>query len=206
MHRLGLLLIFLVLSIGLVAFFVSTDSSVEPQAVLPVVAPSQKIPTITFIDPQLGATTASTTIIEFGDFTCPFCRDADIILRNLAAQHPDAVRLVWKDFPNDGHNTNATLAAYAGRCAQKLGKFELFRDWAFANQSTLKKETIIVYLQSLGLANAQECLADDSIKAKVNYTVSEGHNLGINGTPYILINNQTYNGPITLEALENIIK
>ena len=65
---------------GLINFFVFTD--IGENAPTPARLAQEPL-TVTLLDPQLGSAMASTTIIEFGDFTCPFCRDADIILKEL---------------------------------------------------------------------------------------------------------------------------
>ena len=203
MPRFGLFVIILLMIAGLIGFFISTDLGTTT----PVQTKLIKEPlTVTLVDPTIGPLTAKTTIIEFGDFTCPFCRDADIILKELASKYPTTIRLVWKDFPNDAHNPLSSTLSYAGRCAQGLGKFEMFRTWAFGSQGAVTHESLVDYLISLGVTSPNNCLADPSTKAKVTHTINQGNSLEIDGTPYILINNQPYNGPITLEALENIIK
>ena len=203
MHRFGFFIIVLLMLFGLINFFVFTDIGENTPTSASL---TQEPLTVTLLDPQLGSAMASTTIIEFGDFACPFCRDADIILKELAAKHPTTVRLVWKDFPNDAHNPLSSTLSYAGRCAQGLGKFEMFRAWAFGNQEKITRESLVDYLISLGVTNPNNCLADPSTKAKVAHTIKQGNSLEIDGTPYILINNKNYTGPITFEALENIIK
>ncbi len=202
MSRFNFFIIVFFLVLGLVGFWISTDvGRGTPPAALITTAPI--LPSVTFIDPQLGNQNASTTIIEFADFTCPFCRDADIILRNLVAAHPQTVHLIWKDFPNDLENPLATTISYGGRCAQKFGKFEMFRNWAFNNQDTITRDSLATYLKSLGVNDT--CLDDPSIKAKVDKIKTEGLNLQIDGTPYLLINNARYTGTITQEALSQLL-
>lgn len=203
MFRLGFIIIALLMMAGLTGFWFSTNIGPSLTTPAPVNAPT--LPTVTFLDPQLGNKQAATTIIEFADFTCSHCREADIILRDLLAKHQNEVRLVWKDFPNDANDPLATTLAYAGRCAQKAGKFETFRDWAFANQGAITRESLIKYLIAIGLINPDSCLIDPSTKAKTDRTISEGNGLLIDGTPYLLVNNQPYTGPITVEALENLL-
>lgn len=202
MSRLGLFLIILLMIAGLIGFFATTDINSNTPTI-PVVIKEPL--TVTLVDPIIGPTNAKTTIIEFGDFTCPFCRDADIILKELVAKYPNTVRLVWKDFPNDAHNLLSSTLSYAGRCAQAIGKFEMFRAWAFGSQGTITRENLVNYMISLGITSPNNCLVDSSTIAKVTHTINQGNGLGIDGTPYILINNQLYNGVITLGALETVL-
>ena len=62
-------------------------------------------PTVTFIDPQIGAETPTVTIVEFADFTCESCADLAPTLQQLLEKYPNDVRLVWKDFPNESSRT-----------------------------------------------------------------------------------------------------
>ncbi|MBI2636880.1 MAG: thioredoxin domain-containing protein, partial [Parcubacteria group bacterium] len=72
-------------------------------------------------DPSLGPPDAAVTIVEFGDFECPFCLKAFPIIRSLAQAFKDDVRLVYRDFPLDSIHPTARVAALAGYCAHAQG-------------------------------------------------------------------------------------
>lgn len=161
----------------------------------------QITPRVTFIDSSWGEVNAKTTIVEFANFTCPYCREAHQALEATMKQNKN-IKIVWKDLPNDNHHRLSTFLARAGRCAQKINKFKTFHDWAFANIEGLDERVVKAYLKNIGIPDPDACLIDQSIIAKVERTVAEAYTLGIDGTPYLFINNLPYQGPITVEALQ----
>ncbi|MBI4435780.1 thioredoxin domain-containing protein, partial [Candidatus Uhrbacteria bacterium] len=74
-------------------------------------------------DPSLGSRAAKVTIVEFADFGCPYSEGSSFVVRELAAQYPDDVRFIYRDFPLLDIHPIAQKAAEAGECAQDQGKF-----------------------------------------------------------------------------------
>ena len=70
-------------------------------------------------DPQLGPTDAPVVIVEFGDFECPYCRAAAPIIRAVAKNNSEAVRLIYRDYPVVEIHAQAVSAAVAANCAAK---------------------------------------------------------------------------------------
>ena len=87
--------------------------------------------------PELGPKDAPVTIVEFGDFQCPFCKKSEDSIKQVRAKYADKVRLVYMDFPLSFH-PNALPAAEAARCAGDQGKFWQFHDALFDAQPNLK--------------------------------------------------------------------
>lgn len=208
--RLGFIFLTFLMIAGLFLFWVR----LEPDVTISVLnnAPqnqsdAEKVvaPTVNFIDPQWGAAQASTTIVEFADFTCPFCREAQLTLESLAKQKTN-IKIVWKDFPNDTHNRLSSFLAYAGRCAQTINKFKTFHDWAFLNADGMDETIVKTYLKNLGLTDPDACLKDQRTIAKVQHTITEGLLLGIDGTPTLFINGKIYQGTINEESLLPALK
>src|SRR5262249_4034811 len=87
--------------------------------------------------PARGQAQAPVTIIEFADFQCPYCQQAEEVLRTVMANHGDAVRLVFRNLPLSNVHPNATIAAIAGVCADRQGKFWDMHDAMFTDQKAL---------------------------------------------------------------------
>ncbi len=89
--------------------------------------------------PVRGTADAWVTVLEFGDFQCPYCREAKPIMDDLLEANPKDVRLVFKHFPLDMH-AHARPAAIAAECASQQGKFWPFHDTLYENQRSIFAE------------------------------------------------------------------
>ena len=86
--------------------------------------------------PVRGATTSWVTVVEFGDFECPYCGAEEPVLKQLLQDHPE-VRLVFKNFPLTSIHPHAQPAAIAAECALDQGKFWEMHDAIYRNQGTI---------------------------------------------------------------------
>jgi len=148
--------------------------------------PGEKKPTIHATDPVRGENRARVTVIEYGDFLCPFCRTEQADLKTFLAKYRDRVRLVWKDYPLEELHAESVNAAEAARCAQEQNAFWQMHDALFANQERLGADVymeLAVSLQ-LDLGRFQECLSSDRTISLVTAAAAEARQLGIDGTPY----------------------
>ena len=104
-------------------------------------------------DRVLGADEAVVTLVEYGDFQCPFCRATTPVIKRLMAEHKGRLRLVWKDSPLPSH-PDARPAAEAARCAADQGKFWDYHDKLFDNQKSLNKGKLRDYAKQVKLDQA----------------------------------------------------
>ncbi len=143
----------------------------------PLLTKGVLIPPVLPTDPVRGDTRAQLTIIEFGDFQCPFCADIAPVLAQVLASYPE-VRLVWKDLPNPAH-PQARPAALAARCAQNQDKFWEFHDLLFANQAELgdKLYKQIAEVLELDLTSFNSCLASQAYIEVVGEGLAAANNL-----------------------------
>jgi protein-disulfide isomerase len=150
--------------------------------------------------PVRGAPMAPITVVEFSDFECPHCARAHPVLERLVREHDGDVRVVYKNYPLDGH-TYAREAARASVAAQRQGKFWEMHDLLFANQLHLAKADIERYAQQIGLdmARFRADLEDPATEARVAADRALGTELGIQGTPTLFVNGRPY-----LEPIENL--
>jgi protein-disulfide isomerase/copper chaperone CopZ len=139
--------------------------------------------------PMKGNPAAKVTIVEFTDFQCPSCAQAQPILERIADEYADRVRFVVRDFPLSQH-AQAMKAAEAAEAAREQGKYWEYVALLFRNQSALQVEKLKEYATQLGLDRAKFDAALDSgrFTDKVHRDMLEGQRVGVSGTPTIFIN------------------
>lgn len=160
-------------------------------------------------DPTLGDPNAPVTLIEFGDFECPFCGRFAMDTKPLLIENEikqGKLRLVWKDFPLSIH-TRAQKAHEAARCAQEQGKFWEYHDILFQNLRNLKISDLEDYASRLNLDrnSFDVCLKSEKYTALVQKGVEEGIRAGVRGTPAFLVNGTLLVGALPYQAFSNAI-
>ncbi len=158
-------------------------------------------------DPSLGSGTANVTIVEFSDFQCPYCAQSAPAARQAVESSGGKARLVWKDYPVPGHD-EALPAAIAAQCAHQQGKFWQYHDVLFREQARLGNDAYVELAGEVGLRLPQfiRCLDGKETQAIVERNRREGDAIGIDGTPYFVINGQAWSGLLTASDLEAIIR
>lgn len=157
--------------------------------------------------PARGAAAAPVTVVEFGDFQCPYCAEMEPVLKSLAAAYPTELRLVFRHLPLVSIHPLAADAARAAVCADRQGRFWDIHDAFYANQSALGLDAIKATAARLGLDPAEfdRCIGSDEPDAKVAADSAAADAIGIGGTPAFLINGRFQSGTNTLEAWRTII-
>ena len=74
-------------------------------------------PSITIVDPQLGNADAPVVVVTYSDYSCGSCATVEGILLDFIQKHPNDIRLIWKDMPNETRHSEAVRSAIAARCA-----------------------------------------------------------------------------------------
>jgi protein-disulfide isomerase len=145
----------------------------------------------------LGDAEAPVTMLEYGDFECPYCAMARPVLEALVVDYPDTIRLVYRHFPITNIHPHAALAAEAAEAAGAQGRFWDMHDLLFANQDRLEFEDLRAYAREIGLQRTrfdQEMIAH-VYQNEVRQDFRRGIQDGVNGTPSIFINGLRYDGP-----------
>src|SRR5262252_3880390 len=91
-------------------------------------------PPVSNVDHTIGPSHAPVTVVEYGDFECPNCKQAAPALQLLLSRHPGRVRLVWRQFPLEEVHPHALQAALASEAAAGQGKFWAMHDLLLENQ------------------------------------------------------------------------
>jgi protein-disulfide isomerase len=155
-----------------------------------------------------GNPKAKVMIVEFSDFQCPYCRQAEATLKNVLAKHEGVVAVSYRDMPLTSLHPMAFGAAEAGRCAGEQGKFWELHDAMFADQAGLDHNGLIAKAKTLNLDEKQfeTCLTSEKYKAQIQQDSQEASRFGINGTPAFFINGVFLNGAQPEAAFEKAIK
>jgi protein-disulfide isomerase len=154
-----------------------------------------------------GPATAPITLVEFGDFHCPFCKRVQATLNEVMAKYKGQVRLVYKDMPLDSLHPQARAAAEAARCAGEQGKFWEFHDAIYAGGVDATGPTMQLYAKQVGLdaEKFEACRSARKYQAQVQADAVEGAKLGVSGTPAFFINGRFISGAQPLESFTKII-
>ncbi len=152
---------------------------------------------------SLGRPDAPVTLLEYGDFECPFCAAARPVLQGMITERPDTLRLVYRHFPIKTIHPYAQLAAEAAEAAGAQGKFWEMHDMLFTHQRRLDYDDLLTYASQIGV-NAERVgdgLTSHAFQPEVKRDFRSGIRDGVNGTPTIFINSVRYDGPRTREAM-----
>src|SRR5579884_108501 len=109
------------------------------------------IPPVSPRDHARGPADAPLTLVEYGDFECPFCGDAFGIVEDVRRQLGDRLRFVFRHFPVPAVHPYASRAAEAAEAAAAQGKFWELHDFLYARQPSLAERDLIRYAGELGL-------------------------------------------------------
>ncbi|APR85345.1 Na+/H+ antiporter NhaA [Minicystis rosea] len=164
---------------------------------------SKLIPPVGPGDHIRGASDALVTLVEYGDFECPFCGRAHLVIREVEKRLGREMRFVFRHFPLAEAHPHALEAAEAAEAASVQGKFWPMHDLLFENQDALESEDLIRYAESLSLdvAELSEDLANDTHLDKIKRDLQSGIRSGVNGTPTFFIDGVRFDEPWDPETL-----
>ena len=156
--------------------------------------------------PGFGPADAKVVMLEFSDFECPYCSEAAKTVEALRKRYGKTVRFVFRQFPLSIHKGSA-LAAEAALAAHAQGKFWPFHDLLFANQHAQEREDLEKYAKQAGLDTGKfaKALDDHTYKAAVDKDLALGAELGVEGTPTMVVGTERVEDPRNVEALSATI-
>jgi len=142
------------------------------------------------VDHILGPSHAAVTVVEYGDFECPNCKQAAPAVKLLLARFTGRVRFVYRHFPLEDVHPHALHAALAAEAAAGQGKFWQMHDLLFENQSHLKLPQLRRYAQQLELdmARYDAEMAEELYLQRVREHIESGERSGVRGTPGFFVN------------------
>lgn len=146
-----------------------------------------------------GDDTASVTIVEFGDYQCPYCGNAYPILKEIDETFGHQIKFVFRHFPLANAHQYAVPAALAAEAAGLQGKFWEMHDALFDNQYRLDGDLFDELAETIGLdlEKFQQDSASDVLREKVEHDFDSGVRSGVNGTPSFYVNGAKFDGAAT---------
>jgi protein-disulfide isomerase len=154
-----------------------------------------------------GPAKAPVTLVEYGDFECPYCGEAEPVIREMLADYGD-VRYVWRHLPLTDVHPHAQLAAEGSEAAAAQGKFWEMHDQLLEHQGALTADDLIGYAGELGL-NADRFsrdLANDVGAARIDEDIDSADLSGVSGTPTFFINGKRHHGAYDLSELSDAVQ
>lgn len=165
-------------------------------------------PQVTADDHVRGLAEAPVTVIEYGDYECPYCRGAARDIHLLLDRYPDTVRFVFRNFPIPQLHPHAEQAAEAAEAAASQGKFWEMYELLLQPSFGLDIDSLRGYAIQLGLDTAQfrRDLASHAYAARIERDVREGIRNGVNATPKFYVNGERMDGAFPLEGLVDAVR
>jgi protein-disulfide isomerase len=163
---------------------------------------------ITDQDHVQGAAGASVTLVEYGDFECPYSREAVKTIEVLQREFGGALRFVYRHFPLAEKHPHAIQAAEAAEAAAAQGAFWPMYAMLFAHQRELEYGDLVEYAGRLGLdqTNFGDALEGHTYFERVRADVATGRRHGVTGTPTFFVNGHRQHGDDDVRALTSAIR
>jgi protein-disulfide isomerase len=154
-----------------------------------------------------GPREAPVTLVEYGDFECPYCGRAEPVVREVLSDFAD-VRYVWRHLPLSDVHSNAQLAAEASEAADRQGAFWEMHDLLLDHQGDLQLPDLVGYAEQLGLDldRFRRDLRDNSVARRVEEDVDSADRSGVTGTPTFFINERRHDGAYDVETLSAAVR
>ena len=141
-----------------------------------------------------GPADAAVTLVEYGEYECPYCAEAAVVVRELEERHGDDVRLVFRHFPLRGVHPNAFAAALAAEAAAKQDRFWELHELLGKSRKDLSADRVrgLAEKAGLDLDRFDADLKDPALRERVEADIEAGLASGVNGTPTFFLNNVRY--------------
>jgi protein-disulfide isomerase len=155
-----------------------------------------------------GSADAPETLVEYGDYECPYCGAAYPIVKEVQAAMGDRLRFVFRNFPISTSHPHAEQAAEAAEAAAVQGSFWEMHDLIYEHQARLEDQDLRGYAEGLGLdvERFDRELAGHVHAARVHEDFISGVRSGVNGTPTFYVNgvrhDDSYDRDTLLAALQ----
>lgn len=155
-----------------------------------------------------GPPDAPLTLVEYGDYECPYCGAAYPIVKEAQSRLGQRLRFVFRNFPIATSHPHAEQAAEAAEAAAAQGEFWPMHDLLYENQKRLRDEDLVSYARQLGLdlGRFEQELTAHVYAARVHEDFMSGVRSGVNGTPTFYVNghrhDDSYDADTLIAALE----
>jgi Na+/H+ antiporter NhaA len=164
------------------------------------------------VDPERdhirGSESAPVTLVEYGDYECPYCGRAEPVVRALLDSFGDEIRYVWRHLPLTDVHPNAQMAAEAAEAAAAQGAFWEMNDKLLANQDALGAEDLVRYAEEIGVDRKRfwDELRHRTYADRVEDDVASADESGVAGTPSFFVNGRRHQGAYDVESLSSAVE
>ena len=158
---------------------------------------------ITPLDHTLGGKRAQVTVVEYGDFACPLCRQAASAVKLLLDHFEDRIRFVYRHFPQETFHPHALRAAEAAECAACQGYFWHMHDLLFAHQDHLQRRYLPHYAAALQLDIPRFTaeLDDEIHRQRIREQMEGGRRSHLRATPGFYVNGMIVDVAFGMQSL-----
>jgi protein-disulfide isomerase len=155
-----------------------------------------------------GSINAPVTIVEYGDYECPYTGMAYPIIKDIMKQFGDKIYFVFRNFPLNGIHPHAQHAAEAAEAAAAQDKFWQMHDYLFEHQKALDDRHLLEYAQKVGLNvnKFKKEMSGHVYAPLINKSLKVGIDSGVEGTPTFFVNGQRYEDSWDLDTLSSFLK
>jgi protein-disulfide isomerase len=165
-------------------------------------------PPVSGRDHAQGPAGAPVTLVEYGDYQCPYCGAAYPVIKRLQHELSRTLRFVFRNFPLTQAHPYALVAAEAAEAAALQGKFWEMHDLLYENQESLEPEILPAWAEKvgLGLDEFAAALKQGEIDKRIKEDRTSGIRSGVNGTPCFFINGTRYDGAPDYDSLRTVLQ
>jgi len=153
-------------------------------------------PEVSSRDHVQGRSDAAITLVEYGDYECPYCGQASSIVKELQSAFGDSLRFVFRNLPLSNIHPHALPAAELAEAVGMQGRFWDIHDVLYENQSRLDDQSLRSYAEQVGADVSQVLAAVGSrpVQDRIQEDIDSGIRSGANGTPTFFVNGLRYDG------------
>jgi Na+/H+ antiporter NhaA len=155
-----------------------------------------------------GPEEALVTLVEYGDFECPYCGQAEQVIRDLLSAFDDDIRYVWRHLPLNDVHPHAQIAAEASEAAAAQGRFWEMHDTLLGHQGDLRQSHLTAYAEELSL-DAERIVRElhhRTYAARVSEDVVGADESGVSGTPTFFVNGRRHYGAYDIATLTDAVR
>lgn len=158
-------------------------------------------------DHSAGPLDAKLTVVEYGDYQCPYCGQAYPIVKELQSRFPDTMRLIFRNLPLADMHPHAQAAAEMAEAVALQDKFWEIHDTLFEHQRDLSDGALERYATQVGadLEKALLAIEQGGPRARVNADFESAIRSGANGTPTFFVNGVRYDGSWMFEPFSDYL-
>jgi protein-disulfide isomerase len=163
---------------------------------------------VTATDHVLGNPHAPVTVVEYGDFECPTCKQSAPAVKLLLQRFDNVVRFAYRHFPQESAHPHALQAAEAAECAGAQGRFWAMHDLLFENQSHLSLKNLEAYAQRLevDIARFMSEMNDGVYRQRIREHIESGRASNLRATPGFFVNGAIIDISFGMRALFDAVE